>query len=84
MEKIDMRNVFVVVESNDLNTNITLMPCLSYDEAKAVFQGIREEYLEDAGGNDAVIEEDYPELFSVRMSCEGDFIVTVQIQKLWK
>lgn len=81
---VNANAVYVVVESNDLNTNVTLTPCLSYKEAQDVFHSIRDEYLEDAGGDSACVEEDDANLFSVRMASEGDFIICVQIQKLWK
>lgn len=82
---VEANSVFVVVESNDLNTNVTLTPCLSYKEAQDVFHSIRDEYLEDAGGGDsACVEEDDANLFAVRMTSEGDFIACVQVQKLWK
>lgn len=81
---VNANSIYVVVESNDLNTNVTLTPCLSYKEAQNVFHSIRDEYLEDAGDDGACVEEDDANLFAVRMTSEGDFIAYVQIQKLWK
>ncbi len=82
---VNVNSIYVVVESNDLDTNVTLTPCLSYKGAQDVFHSIRDEYLEDAGGDsDYCVEEDDANLFAVRMTSEGDFIACVQIQKLWK
>lgn len=81
---VNANSIYVVVESNDLNTNVTLTPCLSYKEAQDVFHRIRDEYVEDVGGDSACFEEDDENMFTVRMTSEGDFIACVQIQKLWK
>lgn len=83
---VEANSIYVVVESNDLNTNVTLTPCLSYKEAQDVFHSIRDEYLEDAGDDSACVEEDEANLFAVRMTStgEGNVIICVQIQKLWK
>lgn len=79
---VDANDIYVVVETNTINSNVTLTPFTSYSEAQACFRRIREEYLADAGDKPCIID-DWEQGFSVHMTDDGDYDIAVQLIKLW-